>query len=137
MNTRIAVVGAGYFAQFHVQGWQAAGAKVVAICDTDSAKARAMADRFSIEHAFSDAAAMISEVAAEVLDVVLPPAEQAPVVRMALARRIFTICQKPFGVDLAQAQLMTDDAERFGTALVIHENFRFSPNTVQIETLRS
>ncbi len=127
MSPRIAVVGAGYFAQFHVQGWQAAGARVLAVCDTDATKAQAMADRFSIGQVFSDAAAMIGELAIDVVDVVLPPAAQAPVVGMALARGIPTVCQKPFGVDLAQARSMADEAERHGTPLVIHENFRFSP----------
>ena len=63
MSTRIAVVGAGYFAQFHVQGWQAAGATVVAICDIDPAKAQALSNRFGIGQVFGDARAMIDSVA--------------------------------------------------------------------------
>ena len=43
----------------------------------------------------------------------LPPVAQAAVVGAALARRIPTICQKPFGIDLAQAHAMTGDRERF------------------------
>lgn len=127
MTSRIAVVGAGYFAQFHVQGWQAAGASVVALCDTDAAKAKAMAERFSVAQVFSNATVMINSLHVDVIDVVLPPSAQAPVVLAALARRIPTVCQKPFGVNFAQAQLLCDDAERQDTPLVIHENFRFSP----------
>lgn len=127
MTARVAVVGAGYFAQFHVQGWQAAGASVVALCDIDQDKARALAERFSIRQVFSDAALMIQETRVDVVDVVLPPNAQAQVVRASLAKRILTVCQKPFGVDLAEAQLLTDEADRQGTRLVIHENFRFSP----------
>ena len=127
MNARIAVVGAGYFAQFHVQGWQAAGATVVALCDTDAAKAQDMAQRFGVGQVFNDARQMIEAVKPDVVDVVLPPAAQASVVLISLAKGIPTICQKPFGVDLAQAQSMTEEAERQGTPLVIHENFRFSP----------
>ncbi len=127
MTYRIAVVGAGYFAQFHVQGWNAAGASVVAICDTDLAKAQAMADHFWVEKTFVDAIAMIKEVRPDIVDVVLPPAAQAPVVRAALAAGIPTVCQKPFGVNWTQAVSMTEEAERHGTPLVIHENFRFSP----------
>lgn len=127
MTARVAVVGAGYFAQFHVQGWQAAGASVVAICDTDEDRAKAMAERFSIRQVFSDPTVMINETFADVVDVVLPPNAQAQVVRASLARGIFTVCQKPFGVSVAEAQMLTDEAERQGTHLVIHENFRFSP----------
>ena len=74
MSRRIAVVGAGYFAQFHVQGWQAAGATVVALCDIDSTKAQAMATRFGVAEVFSDAATMIEALSPDVVDVVLPPA---------------------------------------------------------------
>lgn len=127
MTSRVAVVGAGYFAQFHVQGWQAAGASVVALCDTDANKASALAERFSIRQVFSDATRMIEETLVDVVDVVLPPIAQAQTVRASLAKGILTVCQKPFGVDVAQAQSLTEEAERQGTRLVIHENFRFSP----------
>lgn len=127
MKQRIAVVGAGYFAQFHVQGWQAAGATVVAICDNDMAKARAMAERFSVAQVHGDAIAMLADLQADVVDVVLPPHAQELVVRAALSRRIPTVCQKPFTTDITQAQSLTAEAERQGTPLVVHENFRFSP----------
>jgi predicted dehydrogenase len=127
VSKRIAVVGAGYFAQFHVQGWQAAGATVVAICDTDVAKAQAMSDRLGIGQVFGDARAMIDAVAPDLVDVVLPPSAQAPVVSAALAQGIPTVCQKPFGADMAEAIALTEEAERRHTPLVIHENFRFSP----------
>jgi D-apiose dehydrogenase len=127
VSQRIAVVGAGYFAQVHVQGWQAAGATVVALCDSDLSKARAMATRFGVAEVFNDAATMIEALSPDVVDVVLPPAAQAPVVRAALAKGIATVCQKPFGIDLAEAEGLTTEAERQGTPLVIHENFRFSP----------
>ena len=127
MSTRIAVVGAGYFAQFHVQGWQAAGATVVAICDIDPAKAQALSNRFGIGQVFGDARAMIDSVAPDLVDVVLPPSAQAPVVIAALAQGIPTVCQKPFGANVDEAIAMTEEAERRNTPLVIHENFRFSP----------
>jgi predicted dehydrogenase len=48
-------------------------------------------------------------------------------VRAAIERGIPVICQKPFGVDLKQAEAMTAMAEDAGVPLVIHENFRFAP----------
>ena len=54
------------------------------------------------------------------------PAQRA-VVQLALERHIPTICQKPFGVDLAQAEAMVALAEKHNTLLVVHENFRFTP----------
>jgi D-apiose dehydrogenase len=127
MALRVAMVGAGYFAQFQLEGWRDAGAPVLAVCDTDPTRALALADRFQVGTTFDDAVAMLDAVQPELLDVVLPPAAQAAVVFAALQRGIPTICQKPFGTDLAQAQAMADAATRSGTPLVVHENFRFTP----------
>jgi len=127
MSTRIAMVGAGYFAQFQLEGWRDADAPVIALCDTDAIRARALADRFQVEATFDDACAMLDAVRPDLLDVVLPPAAQAAVVHEALARGIPTICQKPFGIDLAQARAMAEAARRHATPLVVHENFRFTP----------
>ncbi|MEO8012847.1 MAG: Gfo/Idh/MocA family oxidoreductase [Polaromonas sp.] len=124
---RIAVVGAGYFAQFQVEGWRDAGAPVLALCDQDAARAQALADRFGIAHRYTDTVAMLDQERPTLLDVVLPPVAQEPIVRAALQRGILIICQKPFGADLAQAEAMTQLAEDAGVPLVIHENFRFTP----------
>ena len=124
---RIAVIGAGYFAQFHLEGWRDAGARVEALCDVDLARAEALASRFSVPQCFADAQQALERVRPDLVDVVLAPQAQLPVVRAALERRIPTICQKPFGEDLAQAETMSALAAMQGTPLVVHENFRFTP----------
>ena len=127
MNERIAMVGAGYFAQFQLEGWRDAGVPVAALCDADLLRAQALAERFGVQRCYSRAEQMFDAVQPTLVDVVLPPAAQVDVVRAALERGIATICQKPFGVDLAQAEAMTALAEAQRTPLVVHENFRFTP----------
>ncbi len=127
MPPRIAMVGAGYFAQFQLEGWRDAGAPVLALCDVDLARAQALAARFGVAQVFSDARTMLDAVQPTLLDVVLPPAAQAGVVLQALQAGVATICQKPFGLDLAQARLMAKQAEELRVPLVVHENFRFTP----------
>jgi predicted dehydrogenase len=121
------MVGAGYFAQFQLEGWRDCGAPVVALCDLDLARAEALAARFGVPHCSANAGRMFDAVRPTLVDVVLPPAAQAGVVRAALERGIPTICQKPFGTDLAQAEEMTTFAEAQRAPLVVHENFRFTP----------
>lgn len=127
MQERIVIVGAGYFAQFQLEGWRDAGAPVVALCDLDAARAGALAARFGVARCYAEAGAMFDAEKPALVDVVLPPAAQAAVVRAALERGIPTICQKPFGADLLQAEAMTALAESQRTPLVVHENFRFTP----------
>lgn len=124
---RVAMVGAGYFAQFQLEGWRDAGAPVVALCDLDGERSRQLARQHGDPRCFTNAADMFDAVQPSLVDVVLPPQAQARVVRAALERRIPTICQKPFGVDLAEAEALTAFAQAQGTTLVVHENFRFTP----------
>lgn len=127
MTERVVMVGAGYWAQFQVEGWRDAGAPLCAIANRHPEPAQALAQRYGIPATYTDVAGMLDEERPTLVDVVLPPVAQEPVVRAALERGIPTICQKPFGIDLKQAEAMTAMAEAEGVPLVIHENFRFAP----------
>ncbi len=127
MQHCVAMVGAGYFARFQLEGWRDCGIDVVALCDTDRARAQALAQEFSVPMVFADAGTMLESVRPTLLDVVLPPSAQMAVVSAALGRGIATICQKPFGIDLDQAQAMATLAQQHQVMLAVHENFRFTP----------
>ena len=127
MEERIVMVGAGYWAQFQVEGWRDAGASLAAICNRHLDAAEQLAARYGVPRCYTDIAAMLDAERPALVDIVLPPVAQAPGVRAAVERGIPTICQKPFGTDLAQAETMTALAEAAGVPLVIHENFRFAP----------
>lgn len=126
-SPRIAVVGAGYFAGFHLEGWRACGAEVVALCDIDAERLGALANRFDVRGTYAHVRTLLDQAQPSLLDVVLPPAAQQAVVAEALARGIPVICQKPFGRDLQEARAMTALAAQQRTPLVVHENFRFTP----------
>lgn len=125
---RIAVVGAGFFSQFHLEGWQQLpDAELVGLCDADPARAAALAKRFDIPLVFGDVAQMLDTTQPDLVDVVTPPASHAQVLSAAFQRRLPVICQKPFGLDYAQAVAITRQAALSGVSLVVHENFRFMP----------
>ena len=127
MNERIVMVGAGYWSQFQVEGWRDAGAPLQAIANRHVGNAEALAKRYGVPRCYADLAHMLDAERPTLVDVCLPPVAQEPAVRAAVERGIPTICQKPFGTDLKQAEAMTTLAEAAGVPLVIHENFRFAP----------
>lgn len=125
---RIAVVGAGFFSQFHLEGWQQLpGVELVGLCDADLERATTLAKRFGISQVFSDVAQMLDTTQPDLVDVVTPPASHSQVLDAVLQRRLPLICQKPFGVNYGQAVAMTQQAQHAGVTLVVHENFRFMP----------
>ncbi len=125
---RVAVVGAGYFSQFHLDGWaQIAGTQVVALCDTDEMKATSLAHRYKIPKVYTTVAEMVAASSPDLVDVVTPPASHVGVLSDLFKYRLPIICQKPFGQNYAQAVALTEAAKASGTPLIVHENFRFMP----------
>lgn len=124
----IACIGAGYFARFHVDAWQRLpGAMLVAICDKNIAKARAMADEFGVPLVFSDVAEMCAAVDFMVADIITPPATHLPLVSQLTALGKHIICQKPLADTLAEAAEINAVCQRAGCRFMVHENFRFQP----------
>lgn len=120
----VAGVGAGYFSRFHYDSWaRMERATLAAVCDRDFARAEATGFP-----AFESVAGMLERVRPGLLDVILPPASQAEVIRTALAHGVRNIvCQKPFCRDLNEAREITTEARTQGATLIVHENFRFQP----------
>jgi predicted dehydrogenase len=126
---RVAGAGAGYFSQFHLEGWRAIPeADYVALCDSDEAKARALAQRFGIARVFASVPEMLDAVRPDLFDIATPPATHAALVAEAASRHIATICQKALAPTWAEAAAIVENAERAGIALAVHENFRFMPH---------
>lgn len=125
---KVAGVGAGYFSQFHYESWaRMPGARLVGICDLDRNRAEAQAAGTGAR-AWDDLTGMLAAARPDLLDVILPPPAQAGVIRAALQAGVRAIiCQKPFCSSPEEAEAMTQAAEESGTALIIHENFRFQP----------
>lgn len=121
---RVACLGAGYFSQFHLAAWQRIeDVALVAVADQNLSAAEATGCR-----AFDNLEEMVQLTTPDILDVILPPAAHADIIRRALALGVGTIiCQKPFCTSLEEAREITRLADEAGVTLIVHENFRFMP----------
>lgn len=121
---KVAVVGAGYFAQFHHEAWQRnPKSELVAVADQDLSRA----DQSGAKP-YTDVEKMLRETAPDIVDIVTPPDAHLEMVEMALCHAPkAVICQKPFCGDLAAARRATALASAKGIPLIVHENFRFQP----------
>ncbi|MEM9410092.1 MAG: cyclase family protein [Planctomycetota bacterium] len=129
-------IGAGYFAQFHLDAWQRVdGAEIVGVCDSDFEKATASQSSFAIENAFADVEHAIEQVKPDFLDIITPPDSHLNLVTLAASKSIPVICQKPLAPDLSTACQIIDVATAANIRLMVHENFRFQPWHRQIKKL--
>jgi len=124
---RVAGIGAGYFSQFHYDGWHRhKSVTLVGICDHDTERAARLAADYGAPAVFGDAAAMLDAVAPDLVDIITPPESHAALVALARSRNIAAVCQKPLAPDFETARAMAEQSAS-GPLLVVHENFRFSP----------
>jgi len=125
---RVAVVGTGYFSQFHFDAWSRCDeVEVVGVASLDRIEAERIASEHNIPAVFDDLETMLDSVQPDLLDVITPPPTHRPFIEEAAKRGIDIVCQKPFCGNLQEATLAVDAAEKSEVTLVVHENFRFQP----------
>ena len=128
---RVAAVGAGYFSQFQYLGWSNMArdgqVEVVGLANRDLAKAKDLAKRFDVAQVFGNIEELLDKTKPDLVDIITSPPTHRDFVRAAAERGIAAICQKPFGVDYADAAAITEMAEAAGVPLIVHENFRWEP----------
>ena len=130
---KIAVVGTGYFSHFHFDAWSRLEVNLGGICSLDRNEAEKVSEHFLGSKSFEDYELMMDEVRPDLIDIIVPPSEQFPIIKAAIDRGIDIICQKPFTTSLKQAELVVELAKRTNVKLLVHENFRFQPWHLQIK----
>ena len=133
---RFALFGAGFWAGYQLAGWLETGAvECVAICDIDSERARALADRHGIVRVYSDAVALLDAETIDFIDVCTPVETHPVYVALACDRGLPVVCQKPMAPSLEQARQMVQTCQRAGVPLFINENWRWQEPIRQVKTV--
>ncbi|MEM9206923.1 MAG: Gfo/Idh/MocA family oxidoreductase, partial [Pseudomonadota bacterium] len=121
---RVATIGAGYFSQFHLEAWsRMADVELVAVCDSDLARAKEAANHLKTVSTFDDAQAMIDAVKPDLIDIITPPRTHETLLMLCAEAGVDAVCQKPFATDLTTAKRLTILTESAGIRVNIHENF--------------
>lgn len=123
----VALVGCGMISLYHLRAWQAAGARVVALCDTDRAKAEARAAEFGVERVYDRPALLFADGGFEAVDIATSVGAHAELARLAADHGVHIMCQKPLTETVAEAEaLIAEVGER--VRFMVHENYRFRPH---------
>ncbi len=133
-----AVIGAGYFSQFHFDAWsRIEKVSLAACCDFEVEKARTLADQHDIDQTYCSVEAMLSDLASrgivlDFIDVVTGPSTHRSIIETILVHKsehpnLTIICQKPLAADYLGAVSLVEVCKSADVPLVVHENFRFQP----------
>ncbi|MEM7204447.1 MAG: NAD-dependent epimerase/dehydratase family protein [Planctomycetota bacterium] len=124
----VALLGAGYIAEFHAAGVaRADGWKLRAVCDRDLERARALAARFGAPEVYGDLAEMLEKAQPSVVHNLLPPEAHFATTKAILEGGAGCYLEKPFCLDADRCAELVELADTHGQPLGVSHNFLFSP----------
>jgi len=124
---RVGVVGAGAISQVaHLPVLRKLkGVEVAAICDSDFAKARALADRFQIKDAFDDVEELVGHSELDAVVICTPNHLHEGHVLTALGAGLHVLVEKPLALNAASAQRVVRVAEKKDRVVMVGMNHRY------------
>ena len=125
-SRKVAILGTGMIGGVHRRAALLAGAEVVGVMASTPERSRQVADGWRVEHAYAD----IDEVAASDVDVVhicTPNASHVPFAVQLMRAGKHVICEKPLGVNLADATHAAEVAGETGVVNTMPFAYRFHP----------
>jgi predicted dehydrogenase len=104
---------------------------VQAICDTDLPKARALADRFSIQDAFDDIEELLRYEALDAVVICSPNHLHESHIMAALSADLHVLVEKPLAMSATSVQRILRTVEKHKRVVMVGMNHRYRPD-VQI-----
>lgn len=128
---KVGIIGCGGIGAVHVKSWaRVEGARIVAACDADPAKAEATGAT-----AYTDYATMLDAEQLDVVDICTPPNLHPAIAVETLKRGIPTICEKPLARTPEEARQITEAAAAGGTLLMTAFCHRFEPAVESVKAM--
>jgi predicted dehydrogenase len=123
-RVRLGVIGAGNIAQLNLPGYiEDDRCDVVAICDTDLARARDAADRWAIPDIYEDVDQLLDDDSIDAVEILTPTFLHHDHVIAAARAGKHISCQKPMANTFAEAVDMLDFVKHYGVKFRITENY--------------
>jgi predicted dehydrogenase len=132
---RIAVVGAGAISQLaHLPVLsKARGAALVALCDNDGPKARALAERFGVRDVFTDIDDLFEFDKIDAVVIATPNHLHEPHVLAAIRAGVDVLCERPLSLSSKGIARIVKAADAAGRKVAVGNNHRFRTDVQQLQ----
>ncbi|MDR0353593.1 MAG: Gfo/Idh/MocA family oxidoreductase [Opitutaceae bacterium] len=131
---RVAVIGAGAIGADHLMNFQRhPSAQIVAIAETDPARARAAAETFNVPEIAADWRALPGRDGIDAVSIALPNHLHAEVALAMLRAGKHVLLDKPMATNARDAARLVAEARARGLVLMVGQNNRFLP---EVQTAR-
>jgi predicted dehydrogenase len=121
---RIGIVGTGAIARAHVEGYRAAGAEVVALCDISASTLATRQKEWEVPNGFADYNEMLRDSDIDAVSICTPNSTHHQVTMAAAKASKHVLCEKPVSMDLAQADEMISACAKAGVVFQVGHHMR-------------
>ena len=111
---RVAIIGTGSISQAHYDGYRAAGANVVALCDVNPVQLAARATAWGVDRTYSDFGELFAAGDIDAVSIAAPTSVHHPATLAAAAAGAHVLVEKPLALDLALADEMIEVCREAG-----------------------
>jgi predicted dehydrogenase len=135
----IGLVGLGFVGEkAHLSAFKSIpGAKLVAVADIDTERARKAAEKFKLKSVYSSHTDLVRDPDVDAVVISVPTFLHRQIAIDAVRAGKHILCEMPLAPTLKEAQEIVDEANRAGVILMPSLNFRFTPNYVKAKDLVS
>jgi len=132
---QIALLGTGAIAQLaHIPVLRKMrGVELVALCDSDGPKARALADRFDVPDVFTDIDDLLELEGLDAVVVATPNHLHEPHVLSVLARKVPVLCERPLALTARGVERVLAAGARADRVVAVANNHRFRSDVQALE----
>jgi predicted dehydrogenase len=123
--TRVAIIGTGGMAIFHLRNFnKTRGCRVVACVDTDPERLKAFASTHKIPQTYSSTTELLAQSDIDAVAIVTPDPYHKPIALECLNAGKHVLCEKPLALNYPDAKAMATAAEKAGVIHMVHFTYR-------------
>jgi predicted dehydrogenase len=128
-------VGCGFFGHIQLEGWnRVQNAQIVAVVDTNEAKAQAITDQFGIPY-YTDIEEAIQKEKPDFVDIATGPISHLQIAQAVASKDCHVLCQKPIASTWEESVGLIEICKKHSVRLMINENWRWQPWYREIKRL--
>ena len=133
---RTSIIGCGKIADSHAAALtRIEGCEIVAVCDREELMARQLRERFAVPASFTDVSTLLRTARPDVVHITTPPQSHFAIAKQCLEEGCHVYVEKPFTVDMEEAEELIALAVRRGVKLTVGHDEQFSHATLRMREL--
>jgi len=126
-NPRVAIVGAGFISDIHIQALRTLKIPITAVCDIKKSRAISLAARHQIPKVFDQPQDLIQEHCADYVHILVPPNRHTETTIPFLEAGYSVLLEKPMAETPEDCERMDALAKQKGVKLLLNHNNVFQP----------